>query len=568
MKQKLTKSQRKILFIFSVLSIVSCQNMKDDKFKEVKQDFSKQWHETAEMSQGYSLTPEEIVVEELETPSIKEEDTIEAQKKERLSKEEISLKIVNGTVSSTLVALAKIVGQNVIIDNTITGTVNLQFEKVPWDEAFLSVMRTNSLDYEWQHNILRIISAKNLETELAKYELQKKLHQLKQESTATGPLLIKTIKILHIDINKTATMMKAILESSAKSLGVPYRGSVDVDEATNIIVINAVAQDINKMVKLMAKLDKPSRQIHIEAKIVITTQRAARELGVQWGGLVSGNSIYGHAGANSTGILGNTINNAIAPTSGLMSNFPIPRSAPLPGVAQTGLNIGVAVQRGDIILSTQLAALESDGKANILSTPSITTLDNITASVESGTEIPYQSESDNNGTTTEFKKAVLRLEVTPHIIDDNLVRLTVFTTNDEPDLTYENKDQEPAIFTRKASTTVMVLNGQTTMIAGLLKNFKSDTETGIPWLKDLPGIGKLFQSSSKSTELNDLLIFITPYILDKMTPEEARRDRAKIVAAAKAEKARLAAIEKAKKEKLAKEKEAKKGGKKSQELEE
>ena len=378
-----------------------------------------------------------------------------------------------------------------------------------------------------------------MQKELSVRELHRKIAVLKHEEDLTSPLVLKTVKIKHLDINRLHATIDTILKNSAKATDKRYRGSVVVDEDTNNIIVNAVPKDVNKIVDLITILDKPSRQIHIEAKIVVTTQRKARELGVQWGGLgAGGHGGFLTAGANSQGILEGAVGTAINPTSGWMSNFPssslanlysgaLGSGGPLPGqlVGNSGFTGGLAFQRSDLILNMQLSALESSGQANILSTPSITTLDNHLAFIESGTEIPYQSTSDNNGIQIEFKKAVLRLEVTPHIIDGELIQLKVFATNDEPDRTLESRNDEPAIFTRKASTTVMLLNGQTTVIAGLLKEFRSDTETGIPYLMDLPWIGGAFRSSGKDQELNDLLIFLTPYILEEKLPIKARLDR-------------------------------------------
>ena len=167
-----------------------------------------------------------------------------------------------------------------------------------------------------------------------------------------------------------------------------------------------------------------------------------------------------------------------------------------------------------MILQAQLSALEEEGQAHIVSSPTITTLNNIQAYIESGREIPYQSSSDNTGTNTEFKKAVLRLEVTPHVVDNTLVKLEVLATNDEPDRTIVNSDLEPAIITRKTETTVLLQHGQTTVIAGLSKEFISEGDSGIPVLKDLPYLGAMFRSTLDEVELSDLLIFITPYIID------------------------------------------------------
>lgn len=525
--------------ISSLVLVVSCHQLpKDPELDEpIKEDFWKEWRRRAEQAPPYSPVPEPRSHEKIKNDRAERIKEVKDAKESRLPRKTIqSLELREASVVSALKSLAKIAELNIVIDGDVEGSVTLDFQNVPWNQAFHSIMQNRSLEYEWQDSILRIISYQALEKELKVRELQKKLLQIKQEERAAEPLNMRLVKIHHMDIKKMAANMQQLLEASAKAANVSYRGSVVVDEDTNTIIMNAVADDINQMLDLVDALDRPATQVHIESKIVVTSKRNARELGVQWGGLVGGGNLFGTAGGNSQGVLGDglTLDDKINPTTGQISNFPSSSlgelfssgalgggATPLPGqlVGSSGLTAGLVYQRGDLLLNMQLSALESEGQADILSSPSITTLDNQTAYIESGTEIPYQSSSDNEGTNTEFKKAVLRLEVTPHVIDDSLIRLKVFTTNDEPDRTLENKDEEPAIFTRKAETTVLLFNGQTTVIAGLLKEFRSDAESGIPWIKDIPYIGRAFQSDSRDAEMNDLLIFITPHILERRTAD-------------------------------------------------
>jgi type IV pilus assembly protein PilQ len=260
------------------------------------------------------------------------------------------------------------------------------------------------------------------------------------------------------------------------------------------------------MMPIIEKLDQPTPQILIEAHIVEAGKQTARELGVQWGGL-SRNGLWVYPGANSPGVLGNTLETGINPTSGIASNFPAP------SVTDTlGLTIGFAVEDiGSSIIAAQLSALQQEGKLNILSSPSITTLDNQKAIIESGKEVPYQTVEDKE-VKIEYKKAVLSLEVTPHVIDDKTLKLKIFTKKDELDFANAVQGQ-PAINTKKAETNVLLFDGQTTVIGGLSKETNSKSESGVPALKDIPILGWLFKSKTDDTEMEDLLIFITPHIL-------------------------------------------------------
>jgi len=174
------------------------------------------------------------------------------------------------------------------------------------------------------------------------------------------------------------------------------------------------------------------------------------------------------------------------------------------------------IQSGNLLLSAQLSALEEEGKLNILSKPSITTLDNQAAVIESGDEIPFQTVDDNK-VQIEYKKAVLRLEVTPHVIEGDTLRLDIVTNKDEPDFTRTVRGN-PTVVTKYAKTNVVVFDGQTTVIGGLNKQTDQDLDYGVPWLRDIPGLGYLFKGESKGRQKQELLIFITPHILKRRPP--------------------------------------------------
>jgi type IV pilus assembly protein PilQ len=200
--------------------------------------------------------------------------------------------------------------------------------------------------------------------------------------------------------------------------------------------------------------------------------------------------------------------------AGQVSNFPINLQD---GV---GMSLGFLFQNiGDSLLSVQLQALQEEGKLNILSSPSITTLENQVAFIESGDRIPIQT-VENGEVNIEYVQATLRLEVTPNIIDKETLKLKILTNKDEPDFT-QTVAGNPTIITRKAETNVILFNGQTTVIGGLSEDKTLTDNTGIPYLKDVPGLGWLFGSKGKANEMDELLIFITPYILEERTAEQA-----------------------------------------------
>jgi type IV pilus assembly protein PilQ len=286
-------------------------------------------------------------------------------------------------------------------------------------------------------------------------------------------------------------------------------GSVLYDEHNNALIIQATRSDLERMIALVTELDQPTAQVLIEAHIIEATSETARELGVQWGGLYTGSDYW--VTPNASDGIGLTGADAVNPTSGWASNFPADVSGA--SVDGAGFALGMIIQSGDLLLSAQLNALEEEGKLNILSKPSITTLDNQTAIIEAGDEIPFQSVDDNK-VQVEYKKAVLRLEVTPHVIEGDTLRLDIITNKDEPDFTRTVRGN-PTVITKYAKTNVVVFDGQTTVIGGLNQQTDRGLDYGVPWLRNIPGLGYLFKGESKNRQLDELLIFITPHILKR-----------------------------------------------------
>ena len=224
-------------------------------------------------------------------------------------------------------------------------------------------------------------------------------------------------------------------------------------------------------------------------------------------------SIANPAGSGVTPGSGESVN----PTSGTMGNFPAGLTATDVAGNLLGLDLGFVLESGTgNILSVQLQALEDEGQLNILSSPNITTLDNQEAFIESGRDIPYQSVEDDE-VKIEYKKAVLRLEVTPHVIDNETVKMEIFVTKDDVDFT-QSVGFNPSIITKRARTGVILFNGQTTVIGGLSKEQASGEEYGVPYLKDVPGLGVLFKGTNKDNAKEELLIFITPHVLKERVP--------------------------------------------------
>ena len=504
MKRQITYSRivRWMLSVFFLLSLLSgCANKQD----EVEADqFFKQWKTTAEKSKGYSPQSRKRTIKlPPRVLTVKEAEKRKTDKDKPLPTKKITMRMHETDVTVLLRALTRAVGLNLIVNENVKGTVNIDIKDASWDQVFLSILNTQGLSYAWDGDIIRIVTHEDINRDLERITTEQKVKTQKKDVELVEPLITQVVKVEFSDAKKLQENLSMFL--SEKEKGQPI-GSVMVDEHTNSLIIQAIYSDLERMIPLILELDKPTPQVLIEAHIVEAAKGVAMELGVQWGGLYNSGDLWITPGANSSGVLGNTLSDGgIDPTSGPVSNFPTESIVP-------GLTLGLALEDvGGSILAAQLSALQAEGKLNILSSPSITTLDNQEATIESGSEVPYQTVEDGE-VNVEYKDAVLSLVVTPHVIGDNILKLNIKTTKDELDFVNAVRGQ-PAINTKRASTNVLLYDGQTTVIAGLSKENSERQDTGVPWLKDIPIIGYLFKGKETKDGLEELLIFITPHIL-------------------------------------------------------
>jgi len=496
-----------VIFLFSLLS--GCAHDQED---ENSDQFFKQWKTTAEKSKGYSPKSKKRIIKlPPRVLTVAEAKQQETRKEKPLPTKKITMRMHQTDVTVLLRALTRAVGLNLIVNENVKGSVNVDVKDASWDQVFMSILNTQGLSYAWDGDIIRIVTLEDKNRNLEHLTTEQKIKSQKKDMELVEPLVTQVIEIEFADANKLKESLSLFL--SAKNEGQPI-GSVMVDEHTNSLIIQAIYSDLERMLPLIIELDKPTPQILIEAHIVEATKDVSMELGVQWGGLYNDGDLWITPGANSPGVTGAPVDTGINPTSGFASNFPADA-----GAGGLGLNLGFALQDiGGGILAAQLSALQTEGKVNILSSPSITTLDNQKAVIESGQEVPYQT-VENGEVKIEYKKAVLSLEVTPHVIGANTLKLNINTKKDELDFANAVAGQ-PAIKTKKAATNVLLFNGQTTVIGGLSKENSTKSESGVPWLKDIPIHGYLFQGRGTSDSLDEVLIFITPHILGEQFGED------------------------------------------------
>jgi type IV pilus assembly protein PilQ len=407
-------------------------------------------------------------------------------------------------VATVLRALARAGNLNLVTSRNVKGPVSFTFTKVPWDQAFKGVLASAGLTHAWEGEIVRVMTVEDMKQDLEIEKIRHERSTVQADLRRVEPLVIRTIKVRYSNAKKLAETLGSLWKP--ENAGAPdspspvRRGSVTVDEDNNTIVVNAIREEADKVAALVEQLDVPKRQILIKAKIVEANRNTARDLGIQWGGFYKSlDGDYTHEMNSGAG-------------RQFAANFPATMSDDI------GFTFGFISQRlpGGELLNIQLSALQDDGKVNILSSPSITTLDNETAVIESGQERAYRETSGTGNdldVSIAWKKAVLKLEVTPHLIGDRLMRVEIVASKDSFDETKQESNGEFPVNTKNARTTVVVRDGDTTVIGGLSQETRSESESGIPFLKDIPIVGRLFGGQRKGSINDEVLIFITPQIL-------------------------------------------------------
>jgi type IV pilus assembly protein PilQ len=328
--------------------------------------------------------------------------------------------------------------------------------------------------------------------------------------------------LIPISYAKAEDMMLLIQESTSAT-GSEYgllseRGSVSIDERTNTLLLTDTAERIVEIQELITELDYAVRQVQIESRIVIASSDFAHELGVRFG------VTYLHAGSNigviaADGNAADTVNPAINPRDdGLLDipSYPGRYQVNLPSPSQNAATLGLSFLTGDVILDLELSALEAEGQGEVISTPRVITANQAEAFIQQGVEIPYEQSTSSGATAVQFKEAVLELKVTPLITPDNRVQMDLNVKQDTVGEIFQTSrgGSVPSIDTRELETTVLVANGDTVVLGGIFQDEKSSREEKVPWLGDIPVAGALFRRRANDTQKRELLIFVTPTIVE------------------------------------------------------
>ncbi|MBE1286814.1 MAG: type IV pilus secretin PilQ [Alteromonadaceae bacterium] len=406
----------------------------------------------------------------------------------------ISLDFQDVPVRQVLQIIAQINGFNLVTTDTVNGAVTLSLNNVPWDQALDMILKIRGLDKRIQGNILLIAPRDELNAqETAELQAQQQVQKL-------VPLSNKNIAVNYAKASDLATLLR-----SANGGLLSSRGSVAVDERTNTLLLRDTNDSIAAIETLLATLDIPVKQVRIESRMVTVRDNLDKQLGVQWG-LTAQNGSFRTAGSaaanNATTIGGET---------DLSQRF----NVSLPITSPAGrIGLQVAKLMDGTILDLELSALESENKGEIIASPRITVANQQEAYIEQGTEIPYVQATSSGATSVEFKKAVLSLKVTPHITPDNRIILDLTVTQDTRGETVTTPTGPAvAIDTQEIKTQVLVQNGETVVLGGIFQQISTDDVAKVPFLGDMPIVGRLFKNEVNIEQKRELLIFVTPKII-------------------------------------------------------
>lgn len=388
--------------------------------------------------------------------------------------EPLSLNFQDVEVRAVLQVLADYTGINLVASDTVQGNITLRLHEVPWDQALELVLRSRGLAKHEEGNVLLVAPA----AELAEQSREARIDQALEAQLQ--PLHRELLPIHHADASDLA---KLLLESLADDEPAAGRGSLSVDSRTNTLIATQSAARLAELRQLVADLDVPVRQVMIEARIVEANVDYENVLGIRWGAKLGGmparssSELFVDLGAQGA-------------TSGM----------------------GVGVVRGDVLLDLELSAMEKSGNGEVISQPKVVTADKETARILKGTEVPYQQASKSGATSVAFREASLSLEVTPQITPDGKVIMAVRVTKDEPDYVNALNDVPP-IRKNEVNAKVRVADGETIVIGGVYSTSHNNVVDKVPFLGDLPYVGRLFRRDVLQEKKSELLVFLTPRIM-------------------------------------------------------
>mgnify|MGYP006274302919 CR=1 FL=1 len=449
----------------------------------------------------------------LEVKPLTEEER-EALQKERFqyTGERLSLNFQDIEVRSVLQLIADFTDLNVVVSDSVGGNITLRLRNVPWDQALDIILEAKGLDMRKNGNVVYVAPAEEIAAR------ERLLLEAEQQAAELAPLQSEFIQVNYARAEDVA----AIIQDEGISF-LSERGSLTVDSRTNTLLVQDTADKLDEIRQLVTSLDVPVQQVLIETRIVIATDDFDRELGMRFGVTGTrrnGDTIYNTGGSlegtdGMTGEAAENLNETGNPFPVGIPNLNDRLNVNMP-VTETGTSgIGLSILRPDVLLDLELTALQLEGRGEVVSTPRVITANGQTALIKQGTEIPYEEATSSGATSVEFKEAVLATEVTPQITPNGNIILNIRVQKDEVSpIMVRNV---PAIDTREVETQVFVRNGETVVLGGIYEVSSREELLKTPFFGDLPIIGNLFKNRSTENTKAELLIFVTPKVVEEST---------------------------------------------------
>lgn len=429
----------------------------------------------------------------------------------RMPNRRITIELRGAPVANVLRLFAEEGNLNFVADSDVSGNVTVRLRSVPLDEAFVFILRSQELGWVQDGNIIRIARIETLMSEQNAYmESLAAEREAEEAIRRSAPLSVRIVPINFAEADDVASLLEPMLSE---------RGSIAIDERTNSLILTDFPEHLAAAQELSSQLDSQTPQILIEARIVETNDNFVRQLGIQWGG----DFVADQALGNSTGLLfpstigiAGASTDGSAPTAGTSSspNFAVNLPAPVGTGAGGGVGFTFGSLSGAFNLNLRLTAAEATGSVKIVSAPRIMTLDNESASISSGVSIPISVVSAA-GAQTVFFDAALSLDVTPRVTPDGNIFLEVNVNKSEPDFQNTGARGDPSIIRRQAQTQLLVRDGDTTVIGGIFQRNTGFSTSSVPYFSRIPIIGPLFRNSSRTDSRNEMLVFITPRIVNR-----------------------------------------------------
>jgi type IV pilus assembly protein PilQ len=421
---------------------------------------------------------------------------------------------------AVLQLLAETSGRNIVVSDTVQGNVTLRLRNVPWDQALDIVMTTKGLDMRQNGNVIIVAPAEEIAArETADLEARQAISELEPMYS----------EFLQVNYAKASDLAALISADGGNNAMLSDRGSIAVDDRTNTLLVQDTAERLQDIRRMVSTLDVPIKQVLIESRIVVVNDDFSRDLGMRLGvtalhesGTNSGGTFVSGTGAGTDTMVGSALDNLADPDNGTIFPVSIPQlgnryNVNVP-IADAAGRFALAILESNYLVDLELTALEAEGRGEIVSTPRVITANQKEASIEQGVEIPYQQSASSGATTIQFKKAVLSLTVTPQITPDNNIIMDLRVHKDNVgDIisTGGIGGTVPSIDTRAVETQVLVSDGQTVVLGGIYETERRETISKVPYLGDIPVLGNLFKSRKRVDNKAELLIFVTPRILEE-----------------------------------------------------